>query len=140
MRPSRYPLAIALLAAAALALGGCAITSVEGSAPPPVESAGDFVAVIVASDMAFSNGKTGVSDQPIGVPADEAFELLFVNEDAMPHNVAIYTDESASEPIYVGEMITGSRGQVESIPALPAGEYFFRCDVHPAMVGTIVAA
>lgn len=139
MRASRFPLAIALLAAA-LALGACAITSVEGSAPPPVEGAGDFVAVIVASDVAFSDGKTGVPDQPISVPADEAFELLFVNEDAMSHNVAIYTDASASEPLYVGEAITGSRGQVETIPALSAGEYFFRCDLHPGMVGTIVAS
>jgi hypothetical protein len=53
-----------------------------------------------------------------------------------PHNVAIYRDSSAAQKIFVGETITDTAITYE-VPALEAGEYFFRCDVHPEMTGTV---
>jgi plastocyanin len=55
------------------------------------------------------------------------------NQDAgVLHNVAFYTDRSASSAIHVGELITGvaTEDVVFTAPSTP-GSYFFRCDVHP---------
>ncbi len=64
--------------------------------------------------------------------------MQLVNEDAAPHNVAIYTDSSAGESLFVGELVS-SATTVYEVPALEPGTYFFRCDLHPEMNGTLVA-
>lgn len=51
-------------------------------------------------------------------------------------NFAIYTDPSAAGKLFVGELITNAASTYE-IPALTAGQYFFRCDAHPDMTGTV---
>jgi len=38
----------------------------------------------------------------------------------------------------VGEIVSGSKA-TQQVPALKAGSYFFRCDVHHEMTGTITA-
>ena len=53
--------------------------------------------------------------------------------------MAVYTDSSASTKVSVGEIFSGPGQKTQSVPALAAGSYFFRCDVHPDMQGTIVA-
>ena len=70
------------------------------------------------------------------------FEIVFDNMDAgIPHNVAIYTDENASTALFVGDTINGPEVITYEVPALDAGTYFFRCDVHPTtMTGTFVVA
>ena len=112
----------ALAAVLAACSGGGSATS--ATAPP------DADLTVEARDMAFDATE-------ITVAAGEPFELFFRNLDGAPHNVAIYTDASASEPIYVGETITDDAVLYE-IPAIEAGEYFFRCDLHPDMVGTLI--
>jgi plastocyanin len=63
----------------------------------------------------------------------------FDNRDSAPHNVAIYTDSSASSKLSIGEIVSsGTTDQV--VPTLAPGTYFFRCDVHTNMTGTIVAS
>jgi plastocyanin len=52
--------------------------------------------------------------------------------------VAIYTDESATTSLFTGELVTGPKTITYKVPALPAGNYYFRCDVHPQMFGTFV--
>ncbi len=55
------------------------------------------------------------------------------NKDAgVLHNVAFYTDRSASTSIAVGGLLTGPATEdvVFTAPSTP-GTYYFRCDVHP---------
>jgi plastocyanin len=77
----------------------------------------------------------------LNVPAGEAFQLIFDNQEpGVPHNVSIYTDQSATESLFQGDVVTGPGSVSYQVPALDPGEYFFRCDIHPSdMVGTVVA-
>lgn len=76
----------------------------------------------------------------LAVTAGEDFGITFDNEEAVPHNVAIYADEKGSDPLFVGEVFSGPRARRYEVGALDAGAYFFRCDLHPipAMSGTFV--
>jgi plastocyanin len=124
MKPMRLSfLAIALAAI----LAACGSTSADGGSDAPVT--GDVS--VTAAQMAFDPDTVTVT------AAGEAFTIAFVNEDAMPHNIAIYSDESKSEKLFEGEMVT-DRSIVYDIPALDAGEYFFDCSLHPDMTGTLV--
>ncbi|MGH2383306.1 MAG: cupredoxin domain-containing protein [Candidatus Limnocylindria bacterium] len=121
------PLRLSLLAGAMIAvLAACGSTTTSNPAADP--STADVT--VTSTDMVFDS-------DTITVAAGESFTVALVNEDAMPHNIAIYTDESASEALFVGDMVTDGTITYE-IDALEAGEYFFRCDLHPEMTGTIV--
>ena len=75
----------------------------------------------------------------VEVPAGKAFSLDFNNKDGAPHNVAIYTDASAvDEPVPRRDLLERDQGRRRSRRS-PPGTYFFRCDVHPDMQGTITA-
>jgi hypothetical protein len=41
--------------------------------------------------------------------------------------------------LFVGEVFGGPASRTYDVPALRAGEYPFRCDVHPEMAGTLIA-
>ncbi len=124
MKPMRLALLAVVLTAVLAACGSS--TGDPGSDAP---ATGDVT--VTAADMAFAPGTATVTS------AGEVFTIAFTNEDAMPHNIAIYTDESKSEKLFEGEMVTDG-SLVYEIPALDAGEYFFDCSLHPDMVGTLV--
>jgi len=77
----------------------------------------------------------------ITVPAGANVTVNFDNkDDGVPHNLAVYTDSSAAEKIFVGEIITGpaTTNYTFTAPSEP-GTYFFRCDVHPQqMTGDLI--
>ena len=129
----RLTLTLGLLSLAAVlaACSGTAATPGSSGTPAATVPAGDAVTV-TAKDLKF--GQADVS-----VPAGQAFDLVFDNQDGMPHNVAIYADSTAATKISVGEIFSGPAQKTQSVPALAAGTYFFRCDVHPDMKGTITA-
>ena len=106
----------------------------SGTAAQPPASAGPVdpnAPVITAQNMAFAPNS-------LDVTAGKAFSLTLDNKDAAPHNVAIFTDSSASSPVSVGEIVSSGKA-TQQVPALKAGTYFFRCDVHHDMTGTINA-
>lgn len=92
----------------------------------------------VQADVTISSGSMTFDSTSLAVPAGRPFTLLYVNRTPMPHNVAIYTDSSAREKIFAGEVI-GEGSVVYEVPAIAAGEYFFRCDLHPEMAGNVVS-
>jgi plastocyanin len=115
-----------------LAVGLAACSSASGSqAQGTVGTPVPGGAQVVAKDIHFQQTS-------LTVKAGTAFDLQFVNQDSAPHNVAIYTDASASSKVFAGDIIQAGETHYQ-VPALTAGTYFFRCDVHPDMKGEIVA-
>lgn len=79
--------------------------------------------------------------QEIDLPAGQATTITFDNQDAgTPHNIAIYTDSSKSKILFQGEQFPGVASKAYAIPALDPGTYYFQCDVHNTMNGTVVVA
>ena len=72
----------------------------------------------------------------ISVPAGAHVTIKFDNkDDSIPHNLAVYTDSTASHTIFKGQIITGPATTTYSFQApTQPGKYFFRCDIHPTMM------
>jgi plastocyanin len=69
----------------------------------------------------------------LAAPTGQAFEIVFDNQDPDQHNVAIY---DGSDNLFRGEIFGGPKTVTYDVPALDAGTYEFKCDVHPQMTGT----
>jgi hypothetical protein len=114
---------ILILLVALAACGGPAATAKVTFSPGAI--------VITAKNIAFDRTE-------LFLPADRSFPLVLVNEDVDPHNVAIRT-QRGFEGELLFRMDTISATTVE-VPAGPfaEGTYFFICDVHPVMNGTVI--
>ncbi len=126
-----------LLAAAGLAalLAACQSAPAATPADPGAAcvEAVDGVVEMSADNLEFST-------DCIRVPADEPFTIEFTNLEDQPHNVQVFRDESKNEELVRGEIITGPNAtDTIEVQALPAGEYYFDCLVHPEMNGSIIA-
>jgi plastocyanin len=90
---------------------------------------------VTASGLAFDTNE-------IDLATGEPTKLTFTNQDAgTSHNIAIYPSESDITPdkaLFQGEVVTGPTKVTYDIPALDAGTYYFHCDVHPTMNGSVV--
>ena len=76
----------------------------------------------------------------LALPADSPVVIAFDNQDpAQTHNVSIYT-EQGGDALFTGEFITGPDSIEYEVEPLPAGEYFFQCDAHPTMAGSVQVA
>jgi hypothetical protein len=103
--------------------------------PPPCQPDGTELS-ITAQNLAFDT-------DCLAAPAGEPFTIEFDNQDAgVPHNVAIFTDDSAAEVLFQEPPFPGPETVVyEPEPIEQEGNFFFRCDVHPTtMTGTFVVA
>jgi plastocyanin len=86
---------------------------------------------VVAADLAFDT-------ELIELPADTPSPLTLDNQDPdVPHNIAIYTDDTLAQSLFVGDLVTGPASIDYEVPAIEAGQYYFHCDVHPDMSGTV---
>ena len=105
------------------------------SAPPSSSGAppagGPPTTSVTASGLAFDT-------TTITLPANKATTLTFDNEDAgVPHDIAIFPDSSATNPLFTGDIVVGVKTVDYHVPGLPAGSYYFHCDLHPQMNGAV---
>ena len=90
----------------------------------------DGVVELTAADLLFDASV-------IQAPAGETFTISFTNNDSAPHNVAVDTEEGGDE-IATSDPINQGESLEVQVPAQDPGEYFFVCDIHPDMNGTVV--
>jgi hypothetical protein len=68
---------------------------------------------IAARDLTFST-------TTLASPAGKPFQIVFDNQESEPHNVAIYSDPSATQDVFVEEPFGGPRVVTYDVPALAA--------------------
>jgi plastocyanin len=113
------------------ATGGTGSTGSTGSTGPTGSTGGGATATVTALGIAFDTSS-------ITLPANTPSTIEFDNQDAqVQHNIAIYTDDTLAENLFRGDLVTGPATVTYDVPALEAGEYYFHCDVHPNMFGTV---
>jgi plastocyanin len=71
---------------------------------------------------------------PAGAPSTIHFEN---NDPGIQRNMAIFTDSSLGTNLFRGEIVTGPAAVDYRIPPLQPGTYYFHCDVHPTMNGSV---
>jgi cytochrome c oxidase subunit II len=76
----------------------------------------------------------------VAIEAGKKFEVTIDNRDAgIAHNFAVWKNASLKHRFFVTPNVTGVAKKTFTLPALPAGTYYFQCDVHgPAMSGTLL--
>ena len=76
----------------------------------------------------------------IAAVAGKPFQITIDNKDAgIAHNFAIWVSSSLKHRLYQTPNVSGPAAKTFTVPALPAGKYYFQCDVHgPAMSGTLI--
>ena len=113
------------LGALAAVLAACSGSSAGTAAP--AGSVDPNAIVVSAKDLKYSPTE-------VSAPADAPFEIVFDNQEGVPHNMAI--SDSTGTNVFKGEIVSNQK-VTYSIPALAAGSYPFLCEVHPDMKGTI---
>lgn len=126
------------------ALAACSSDDGGSASEAPGESAGTGgggagTATVADGAVEISAANLEFDASTIEAPAGETWTITFTNNDSAPHNIAIYTEEGG-DSIVVGDVINGGETVEVEVPALDAGEYYFHCDVHPDMNGTVVVS
>jgi hypothetical protein len=126
-------IAISLL----VALAPLGLSYINGLTPP---SAGPSAVAVPAVPEISASSVVSFETGTLVVPCCRGFELIFHNnQDGVPHNVKITDSPAQATVIFDGEPITGSASVTYNVPAIPEGDYYFLCRIHPNMNGTLLS-
>ena len=118
-----------ILALAACSGGGASPSAADqSSAPAASQDAETGSLSISAADMAFD---TDALTAPAG-----SVVVTFTNNDTIPHNFSVYTEEGG-DAIAQGKVINEGETDEVELGELEPGTYYFVCDLHPEMNGTL---
>jgi plastocyanin len=77
----------------------------------------------------------------LDLTAGQATTITFDNKDpGTAHNLAIYSDPQKTTTLFQGDQVVGPTTEPYHVPPLQPGTYYFQCDVHPTMNGTVVVS
>ena len=108
------------------------VTDLDARVVPAEEAFGTPLLTVTARAVAFDTNE-------ILVQHGEVAQIRLDNIDAgINHNIAVYRDEAATDLIIRGKLFDGPDVRDYHFEGMPAGTYYFQCDLHPAMSGTFV--
>jgi plastocyanin len=131
---------LTLVAVLALALAACSSGSEEPSAggSDGGNQGGGTVAVTDGAVTVNAVESLQFDVNTIQATAGEDFTITLVNNDTAPHNITVYTEEGGERIGETGPTAEAGQTVETNVSALEPGTYYFQCDIHPDMNGTIV--
>ena len=123
-----------ILMVVAICLVAC--TGSAGSTKPPagacVSTDSTNNVTLTANNLQFS---TGCIEAVVG----KDIVIHFTNEEAVPHDVAVYKDNTKKELLGKSDIVTGPNGSTTlTIPVQLPGQLYFECTIHTSMNGSLV--
>ena len=73
-------------------------------------------------------------DHPCYAAPVGPFTITFNNQDPFAHNLSIY-DKKGGNALFQGAYVAKASTMTYNVPTIPAGAYYFQCDIHPFMNG-----
>jgi plastocyanin len=114
-------------------LGAVAATGIVPIKGAKEEKKGEVSSVAISAENLSFNVKE------LKIPAGKAFEIAFNNKDSQPHNIEILEAQGSPNSLFKGDIVTGPKSVKYKVKSISAGHFYFQCDVHPTMNGTVVA-
>jgi plastocyanin len=116
-------------------------SSPPASSPPAIFSSASVAPVAGPTTTSISASGLAFNLSAMSFPAGKTSKLTFDNQDpGVDHNVAIYSDANHTTTLFAGDHVLGPASVDYTIPALKPGTYYFQCDVHPGMNGTVTVS
>lgn len=115
-----------------------AASPTPGDSPAPGESPGDTLTLNVHTP---EGERLIFEPDRLEAAAGTEVTVVYLNDSALPHNIHFFDSADRSgDTLGQTEIVTGPGAEQEVSFTTPAesGEYFFVCDVHPDMTGTLV--
>jgi plastocyanin len=125
---------LTMVLALGVVLAACSSNGDDASESQAAASGG---AAVVDGNVDVTAENMEFSTDTITATAGEDFTITFTNNDTVPHNLSVYTEEGG-EVIVQGEIINQGESETIDVSALDAGTYYFMCDLHPDMNGQLV--
>ena len=107
-----------------------------GSTEPPtgacVKTDASNTVTLTANNLQFS---TACIEAIVGKP----IVIHFANQEAVPHDLAVYKDNTKQQPLGKTDVITGPNASATlTIPPQLPGRLYFECTIHTSMNGSLV--
>ena len=132
--PSSAALAVGILALVALTLVAC--SGSPGSTKPP---AGACVKADAFNSVTLTANNLQFSTACIEAVVGKDIVIHFNNQEAVPHDLAVYKDNTKKDLLGKSEIVTGPNGSTTlTIPAQLPGQLYFECTIHTSMNGSLV--
>lgn len=120
-----------------LILAACSSGSEESAAPETSAPATNGEGNGASADLAITAADMAFDTDTLTAPAGEEIVVTFTNNDTVPHNFSVYTEEGG-EAIATGDIINEGETDEVELGTLEPGTYYFVCDLHPEMNGSFV--
>ena len=141
--PKRLVAVYTAIAVASVAAGAApsiiaSVSSVPAAAQPSAAAAGVAGGAAPSSQLHVTAEGIKFLETTLTAPAGQPLTIVFENKDPVPHNIAIFDSGQMTRSFFHGTVVTGPQTVTYTVPALHPGTYYFHCDVHPTMNGTLV--
>ena len=138
MNPTSFALRRgALIALAIVMFSSLAACSGGDDASEPADGNGGGTATVTDGAVEITAADLAFDATTIEATAGEDFTITLVNNDSAPHNISIYSEEGGDQ-IVLGDTAEAGQSVTVDVSALEPGTYYFQCDIHPDMNGSVV--